>query len=352
MDEVTVVEGLQAEVGELLVALVIERRAEFFQVEAFQHRVEQFQLDALVDVGRQRLGVEVDHLVVGGAAGDTEEAQAFGADVVHQQARGDVAVVRLALDQGARGHHQGGADVALGHAVVEVLQGFFLDQRAVDFGQAFAGFADDGVEAAHVQRRQCAVEVGDAQGRVRLGDVASAGVLALGGLGFAVDHVVAGDFLLAGAHQGQFDLVLDFLDVDGAAGRHATLEGGADLFGQARDGFMDTRRGGGGAAFYGEKRLGDGDGDLVIGVGHHGAVTFDHAQLARRGGGQVEVAIGGLWRLGLRVLARGVGMHARRVSVICNFSGRRFPVDLLPFQQHPHAARGWEQGTCKLAGRV
>ena len=310
VDEVAVVQGLQAEVGELLVALVIDGLAQFLQVEFLQLGIDQLELGAFLDVGRQGLGVQLGHLVMGGALGHAEEAQGFGAQGVHQQAGGDVGVVRLALDQGARGHHQGGVDVLLGDAVVEVLQGLALDQRAVHLGQAFAGFADDGVQAAHVQRRQAAVGAGDADARVRLGDVAGgAGVLALGGAGFAVDHVVAGDLLLAGAHQGQFDLVLDLFDVDGAAGRHAALEGGGDLLGQAAHGVMDTRRGGGGAAFHGEERLGDGHGDLVIGVGDYGAVALDHAQLARRGGGQILRRIGGLRRAGLRVLACGVGMH-------------------------------------------
>ena len=246
--------------------------------------------------------------MVGGAAGNAEEAQGFGADVVHQQAGGDVGVVRLALDQGTGGHHQGGVDVLLGDAVVQVLQGLGLDQRAVDFGQAFAGLADDGLQAAHVQRLHTAVGLGHADARVRLGHVVGA-VLALGGLGFAVDHVVAGDFLLAGAHQGQFDLVLDLFDVDGAAGRHAALEGGGDLLGQARDGLMDTRRSSGGTAFNCEERLGDGHGDLVVGVGDDGAVALDHAQLARGGGGQILTGFGGLRRHGLRVLASCVGVH-------------------------------------------
>ena len=145
---------------------------------------------------------------------------------------------------------------------------------------------------------------------MRLGDVAAGiGALALVGLGFAVDHVVAGDFLLAGAHQGQFDLVLNLFDVDGAAGRHAALEGGGDLLGQARNGIVDARRGGGGAAFYCEEGLGDGDGDLVIGVGDESAVALDHTQLAGGGGSQILGGFSGLRRHGLRVLASSVGMH-------------------------------------------
>ncbi|EJT83997.1 hypothetical protein PPS11_27351 [Pseudomonas putida S11] len=115
-----------------------------------------------------------------------------------------------------------------------------------------------------------------------------------------VDHVVTGDLLLAGAHQGQFDLVLDFFDVDGATRWHATLERGGDLLGQARDGVVDARRSGGGAAFNCEERLGDGHGDLVVGVGDDSAVTLDHTQLAGSGGGQILVGIGGLRHLGLR----------------------------------------------------
>ncbi len=289
MDEVAVVQGLQAEVSELLVTLMVERGAQLGQVVALELGIEQFELDAFLDVGRQGLGVKIGHLVVSGGLGYAEEAQGFGTQGVHQQTRGDLAVVRLTLDQGAGGHHQRGVDVLLGHAVVEVLQGLALDQRTVDFGQAFTGLGDDGLQAAHVQRLLAAIGAGDADARVRLGDVAAtAGALALDGLGFAVDHVVTGNLLLAGTHQGQFDLVLDFLDMDGAAGGHATAEGGGDLLGQARDGVMDARGSGSVTAFHCEKGLGDGDGDLVVGVGDDGTVALDHAQLARGGSRQIR----------------------------------------------------------------
>ncbi|CRM96417.1 hypothetical protein [Pseudomonas sp. 22 E 5] len=118
VDEITVVKRLQAQVGELLVTLVVDRLAEFFQVEGGQDRVEQFEFDTLGDVGRQGLGVQVGHFVMGGAVGHAQEAQAFGTQGVHQQARGDERVVRLAFNQGTGGHHQGGVDVGQGHAVV------------------------------------------------------------------------------------------------------------------------------------------------------------------------------------------------------------------------------------------
>ena len=241
VDEVTVVQGLQAQVGELLIAFVVDRLAQFFQVEGGQHRVQQVELNTFGNVSRQRLGVQVGHLVVSGAFGNVEEIQAFGTQGVHQQAGGHERVVRLTLNQGAGRHHQRGVDVAQGHAVVQVFQGFALDQVAVHFFQAFAGLGDDGVQAAHVQRREAAVGAGDADRRVRLhrvfGRCAGGALL---GAGIAVDHVVAGHFLLAGTHQGQFNLVLDFFDVDGAARRHATLEGCGDLFGQAGNGVVNA----------------------------------------------------------------------------------------------------------------
>src|SRR5471032_2388262 len=168
VDEVTVVQGLQAQVSELLVALVVDRLAQFFQVEGGQHRVQQFELDTLGDVRRQGLGVQVGHFVVSSAFGHFQEAQAFGTQGVHQQAGGHERVVRLALYQGTRGHHQGGVDVFERNAVVEVFQGFVLDQGSIDFFQPFTGFSDDGVQATHVQRCNAAVVAGDTDRRVSL----------------------------------------------------------------------------------------------------------------------------------------------------------------------------------------
>ena len=249
--------------------------------------------------------------MVGGAVGHAQEAQAFGTQGVHQQARGDERVVRLTLDQGTGGHHQCGVDVGQGHAVVQVLQGFALDQVTVDFFQAFAGLGDDGVQAAQVQRCKRTVGQGDADRRVSLygGFFGRGAHGALFGAGVTVDHVVARNFLLAGTHQGQFDLVLDFFDVDSAARRHTTFEGRGDLFGQAGNGVVDARRSGSGAAFNCKKRFGDGDGDFVIGVRNDSAVTLDHAQLPWCSGGQIHIRICCQRHGALRVLASCVGLH-------------------------------------------
>ena len=66
-----------------------------------------------------------------------------------------------------------------------------------------------------------------------------------GALGFpqtgvlgTVDHVIACDFVLAGAHQGQFDLILNVFDMNSATGGHASEENDGDLLGEPDDRLM------------------------------------------------------------------------------------------------------------------
>jgi len=290
VQEVAIVKGLQAEVGELLITLVVECLGQSLQVEAGQAWIEQFQLHPLGDIGWQGFCVAAGHFVMGGAAGNAEEAQCFAAQGIEQQARRDIAVVGLTLDQGSRGHDQSGIDVFLGDTVVEVLQALTLNQPGIHFAEAFTGFADDGAQAAQIQGALAAIGMADPNAWVCLADV---GLAALAGLcmGFTVQNVVAGNLVLAGAHQGQFHLVLDIFDMQGATGGQATPEGGGDLCGQACHGVVDTRGGGGSTAFHGEECLADGHADLVVGVWHHAAIALDHAQLA--GGIDAQLVAGG-----------------------------------------------------------
>ena len=64
--------------------------------------------------------------------------------------------------------------------------------------------------------------------------------------------------MLAGSHQGQLDLILDILNMNGAAGRHPSLEGGGDLFGQLGHGLVDTAGGGRRSPLDCEEGFGDG----------------------------------------------------------------------------------------------
>ncbi len=179
----------------------------------------------------------------------------------------------------------------------------------IHLGQAVAGFADNGAQAAHVQRLTAAVGQGHADARVGIGRGGGLTLLTLTGVLFAVQYVAAGDLLLTGTHQGQFDLVLDFFDVQGAAGGQATLEDGADGIGQIINGLTDTRGRRSLAAFHGQKGLGHGDADFVVGVGHQGAVALDNAQLT----GSAELQVGVLLFLAMQIAGGGGG--GRRVDL-------------------------------------
>ena len=111
--------------------------------------------------------------------------------------------------------------------------------------------------------------------------------------------------MLAGAHQREFHLILNIFYVDGAAGGHAAPESGHHLIGKVRHGFVNTARGSGVAALYGEKRLGDGDRYFAGLEVHDRAVAFDNTQLARGGSG--DIATNGV---GFREGCGGVGCGA------------------------------------------
>ena len=82
VNKVAVVEGLQTEVLELVVALGLDGSAQSGHVVVAQLGRQQLQLDAFFNVNRQCLGVVNSHVVLGGAVCHTEEAQRFGAEFV------------------------------------------------------------------------------------------------------------------------------------------------------------------------------------------------------------------------------------------------------------------------------
>ncbi len=284
VQEVAVVQGLQAEVLELVVALGVEHGGQAGQVELGQTLVEQFGLDAFLDVGREVVGVAGGHLGLGDIL-----AQHFAADRVEQQAGGDQGIVRVLFDQGAGRHDQRFVHLSLGHAVVQVAQGGLDDLLRVGFRQAFAGIGDQPGQALQIYRGALAVFVGAVQ-RVLLGLLLALLGPLLGTL-FPIQHVGAGGFMFAGAHQRQFDLVLDVLDVEGAAAGLAPHQGLDHAAGQAFHQFPDPRRGRGLAAVHRDEGLGHGDGDLGRLENHDRAVAADDLVTGVARGG-----VGGLWR--------------------------------------------------------
>jgi hypothetical protein len=125
MQEVAVVQGLQAQVVELQVARA-ERRAQARQVE-LQQRSSSSSARPALDELREVLGVAP------ASCGRVALAQHLLRDGV-QQARGDVGVVGLLLDQGARGQDGGLVHLLDGHAVVQVAQRLGQDGLGADLG--------------------------------------------------------------------------------------------------------------------------------------------------------------------------------------------------------------------------
>ncbi len=79
---------------------------------------------------------------------------------------------------------------------------------------------------------------------------------------FTIQDIGARDFVLASAHQREFDLILDFLDMNRAAIGLALHQRGDDDVGELRRQFAHACRCGALASVDREERLGDRDGDL------------------------------------------------------------------------------------------
>ncbi len=143
MNEVAVIERLQAEVGKVKIALRLDGCSDLFHIILRQTWIQQFQSDSLVDVGLEVVAIESDHLGLGGDAGiHIEKGEGLTAQGIEQQAGSHIGVVGLLLDHGACGHHQRVADILLLDAVEEVVTGIFDDRLGGDVTETLAGFRD------------------------------------------------------------------------------------------------------------------------------------------------------------------------------------------------------------------
>ena len=165
----------------------------------------------------------------------------------------------------------------------------------VDPVEVPAGLVHQAAHALQVQGTGAAVGQGHVE-RVRssCGRGLGGGLLgALPGALVAVEDIVARHLVLAGAHQGQLHLVLDVLDVDGAAAGQPAGEGRDHLLGQLTHPVMDAGGGRGAAPLHRQEGLGHGDHDLVgVEVGDL-AVAADDLDLARGVGVDLRRAIDG-----------------------------------------------------------
>ena len=84
----------------------------------------------------------------------------------------------------------------------------------------------------------------------------------LAGAILAIKHVGASDLVILAAHQRQFDLVLDILDMECAALAGAACQRRHHLVGQPSTISCTRRDAAGGVSLHGEERLRHGDRDL------------------------------------------------------------------------------------------
>ncbi len=293
VDEVAVVQGLQAQVVELRIALRQQRLAQPVQVVQGQLRVEQLQLRRAVDELAEVVAVQPLHVLEGRPRlAHAQELQRLVAHRVQQQAGRGVGVVRLLLDAGARRQGQRLGQLVLGNAVVEVAQRRRHHLVRIGAAEIGAGLAGDPAQALLVERDGAAVVQGHADGAALGGAGRGGGLLgsrlggALLGALLAVQHVVAGHLVLAGAHHRQFHLVLDVLDVQRAAAGHMAGQRLHHLLGQRLDRGAHARTGRRLAAFNRQKSLGQRDRDFARIERGQLAIAANHFDRARGGGGE------------------------------------------------------------------
>jgi len=121
------------------------------------------------------------------------------------------------------------------------------------------------LQATDVERHPHAVPTGDAEGGAdrRLGLCLFGLARSLAGSLFAVEYVRTCHAMVLAAHEREFHLVLNVLDMHGSAGGHAPGDGSDHGVGEFLHALVHAGRGCGVPAFHGQKGLGHGNLDLL-----------------------------------------------------------------------------------------
>ena len=278
VQEVAVVERLQSEKLKRQIALRLQRRGEPVQVETAQIRIEQLGLDAGRDIGRKVFAVAraisaCEAFVGAPCTNDSTSVRSC----VEQQARADIGVSGLLLDQRARRHHRGQRQFVLADAVVDVAMDFGDDGRGIDAIEPGARLADDQREPGGVERSLLAAGERHMQDGFirrslggRLPGTLPASLLAIKDIG-------ARDLVVLAAHQGQFDLVLNVFDMEGASLAHPPCQRADDhRRSTVPTALVYPAGGGGGMALDRKERLGHRDRNLAGVEPGNRAVAADH----------------------------------------------------------------------------
>ena len=210
--EITVIKRLQTEETKIEVARVIECRAELHQVVARKFRIQQANRDAVFDELRKVFAIFRGHVGLGGFF-----AKDFEANGVEQQARRHETVSRIFFDVLASGQNRAFAHFFCRNAVIQIFKCGLENQVGVGCAmQAFAGKLDQLTQAQQIERTTHAV-FDDMKNRLLVGFFRFGLQRTLLHTALTIEHVSAGDFMFARAHQRELNLILNFFDVNRAA---------------------------------------------------------------------------------------------------------------------------------------
>src|SRR5450830_222953 len=291
--EVAVIQGLQADVAELQVAVRHDSFGQALQVEAGEYRVQQLGSDTLGDVGW-----EIGQVFSSSGRLRHVLAEYFLAHRVQQDAGRDLAVGRVFFHQRARCQDGRLVQFFDWHAVVQVFHRFSQDGVGIDvLFQAGAGGVDQVAHFLHVQQTAHAV-VRDIQlwGSYLCGTalrfLLQAALFHVLG---TVQDVGTRHVVFARTHQRQFHLILHVFNMEGTATWVTAHQRAHHGSGQLLDQFTDARRGRALAAVDGQKRLGHRNRDLRRLKCHHRTVAANDAIVAQ-GRARTRNAMCRVWR--------------------------------------------------------
>ena len=260
LNQVAVIQRLQAQVGELQIARGVQRLGQQVQVEPQQFGVQTADLHPAANVRGKPLAVS------GLGLGQRHvAAQALLVDFAQQQSGRSVGVIGFPFDQAAGSQDGRGNHFGFANPVVEREDGLFVDGLGRNVRmQPLAGFFDPAAQGLGIQRAAHSVFAHHVQHPL---------APLLGPL-LPVQHVAPGHAVFPGGHQRPFYLVLDVLH--GQSGLLAApvehLDGqGVDAAGQ-----LAGQRLLGVQAVLGPKRLFNRPANPRPVEGHHFAVALAH----------------------------------------------------------------------------
>ncbi len=253
VDEVTVVDGLDAEVVEEEVSGGLEGVSDFLEVVFEEFGGEAFGFDAAGDVVDEVGSVECgDFCKCWGGI----ESEGFAVNDVEHEAGGHVGVGGVALNTFTGSKDEGVFELVEAHAVVELLDGGLGDFGPVGLVfEAFAGKAAGFAQGMGINRPECAV--GETHVELGLWATVHSAVATQGASFatlFAVEDVGACYGVVSLLHEDLFGVILDLLDFDDFT-PHSSAEDAGDrgfgglvhgcllglgqgvVFGDGKDGF-------------------------------------------------------------------------------------------------------------------